>query len=296
MALSLLVWLALGVFAAGCAWRALRYARAPEHLRWDLYPVAHEPRRDHGGSYFEEKDWWTRPRKVDRLGEVALMLEEVVLLRGVWRNNRRLWGGSLPFHWGLYLLVLTTLGLLASALGVWDGALLGALAVAGAAGGALLAAGSLVLLGLRASDPRLRPYTAPVDLANLGLLAVLGGLSLAVAAGSSGMAPVSAAVADVLRLRPATASPLLAAQMTVASVFLLYFPATRMVHLFAKYFLYHDVRWNDRPREAGSALDRRLRAALDYGLTWSAPHVRTGETWSEVATRLPVPKSPGGRP
>lgn len=296
MALSVLVWFACGVFVVGCAWRGVRYARAPEHLRWDLYPVAHEPRRDHGGSYLEERDWWTRPRKVDRFGELSLMFEEIALLRGVWRNNRRLWWGSLPFHWGLYLLAATSFGLAAPAFGIGGEVGLRWLAVAGALGGALLAVGGLVLLALRLTDSRLRPYTAPVDLLNLGLLVVLGGLSFAVATGPAGMGPASAAVSDLLHGRPTSTSALLAVQMAVASLFLLYFPATRMVHFFAKYFLYHDVRWNDRPREAGSALDRRLTAALGYGVTWSAPHVRTGETWAEVATNLPPRKSPGGQP
>jgi hypothetical protein len=47
------------------------------------------------------------------------------------------------------------------------------------------------------------------------------------------------------------------------------------------------VRWDDRPRETGSALDRRLREALDFGVDWSAAHTRTGKTWAQVATTLP---------
>ena len=34
-------------------------------------------------------------------------------------------------------------------------------------------------------------------------------------------------------------------------------------------------------------MDRRLAAALNYGVSWSAEHVRTGKTWAEVATTLP---------
>jgi hypothetical protein len=122
---------------------------------------------------------------------------------------------------------------------------------------------------------------------NLVLLAVLGILSVFVAIGPGGMAPVAAAVGDLMRIRPLSVSPLLTAQMAVAALFLLYLPVTRMVHFFSKYFTYHAVRWDDRPREPGSALDRRLRQALDFGVDWSADHVRTGKTWAEVATTLP---------
>ena len=82
-------------------------------------------------------------------------------------------------------------------------------------------------------------------------------------------------------------SPLLATQMGLCALFLLYLPATRMVHFFSKYFTYHSVRWDDRPRETGSAMDRRLAAALEYGVSWSAPHVGPGRTWAEVAAGLP---------
>jgi nitrate reductase gamma subunit len=284
MALLLWVWIGCAVFVLGCAWRAYRYASAPEHLRWDLYPVAHEP-NPYGGSYLEEKEWWTKPRKTSLVGEAVFMAEEIFLLRGVWKHNRTLWWGSMPFHWGLYLMVVTTLGLATVALGLTMPLLLDALALVGGLGGALLAVGSVVLLYLRARDPRLRPYTAPVDLVNLALLAVLGVLSLLVATG--GMRPVANAVGDLIRFRPIDVSAILGAQMGVAALFLLYLPATRMVHFFSKYFTYHDVRWDDRPRATGSTLDRRLRGALDFGVDWSAAHVGTGRTWAEVATTLP---------
>ena len=286
---ALLAWIWLGgsVFVVGCAWRAFRYVRAPVHLRWDLYPVAHDPRRDHGGSHLEEKDWWTKPRKTSPLGEVKVMAEEIVLLKGVFRLNRRVWWGSLPFHWGLYLMAATTALLVLSSLGLAGRAWPWILGTAGTLGGVLLALGSSILLYLRSTDARLGPYTSPLDLVNLVLLAVLGTLSAAVAVPPTGMLPVLAATSDVLRWRAPQVSPLLAAQMGLAALFLMYLPATRMVHFFSKYFTYHSVRWDDRPRETGSAMDRSLAAALDFGVSWSAPHVGPGKTWAEVAAGLP---------
>ena len=286
---ALLAWIWLGgtVFFVGCAWRAWRYVRAPVHLRWDLYPVAHDPRRDHGGSHLEEKDWWTRPVKTSPLGEIEVMAEEIVLLKGVFRLNRRVWWGSLPFHWGLYLMAATTALLILASLGLALPARSWILAAAGTLGGILLAIGSLILLYLRSTDPRLRPYTSPLDLANLALLAVLGTLSAAVAIQPTGMPTVLAATAELLRGRAPHVSAFLATQMGLAALFLMYLPATRMVHFFAKYFTYHSVRWDDRPRVTGSAMDRSLATALNYGVSWSAPHVGPGKTWAEVATSLP---------
>jgi nitrate reductase gamma subunit len=286
---ALLAWIWLGgtVFVVGCAWRAWRYVRAPVHLRWDLYPVAHDPRRDHGGSHLEEKEWWTRPVTTSPLGEIEVMAEEIVLLKGVFRLNRRVWWGSLPFHWGLYLMAATTALLILASLGLALPAWSWILAAAGTLGGILLAIGSLILLYLRSTDRRLRPYTSPLDLANLALLAVLGTLSAAVAIQPTGMPTVLAATADLLRGRAPHVPALLATQMGLAALFLMYLPATRMVHFFAKYFTYHSVRWDDRARVTGSTMDRSLATALNYGVSWSAPHVGPGKTWAEVATSLP---------
>ncbi|HEX7344020.1 MAG TPA: hypothetical protein VF398_07135, partial [bacterium] len=110
---NLFAYLSLTVFLAAVVTRIVRIARLPVHLRWELYPVPHERgRARYGGSILEEVDWWTKPRHVDRMGELAVMIPEILLLKGVWEHNRKLWWGSFPLHFGLYLLI-GALGLLA---------------------------------------------------------------------------------------------------------------------------------------------------------------------------------------
>jgi nitrate reductase gamma subunit len=67
---------ALAVFLIACVARMLKWSRMPMHLRWELYPVAHEGggRAAYGGSYLEETDWWTKPREVSMLGELKVMV------------------------------------------------------------------------------------------------------------------------------------------------------------------------------------------------------------------------------
>ena len=61
----------------------------PMHVRWELYPVAHEKgRASYGGSYFEEVDWWTKPREVDKLGEVDRCFMGDARLRATGRRAR----------------------------------------------------------------------------------------------------------------------------------------------------------------------------------------------------------------
>ena len=282
------IWLSVAAFVLGCAWRAWRYASAPDHLRWDRYPVAHEPaaRRAYGGSHLEEHEHWTKPRHTSLFGEVTTMAEEIVLLRGVWHHNRRVFWGSLPFHWGLYLLMGTT-GLLAvSALGFRPAWLVTLTAGLALAGGVLTAVGALRLLVLRTTDPGLRRYASPADRLNLALFAVVGALSATVPLSGGGIVEVSRLLAGALRFQPIPAPPLVTAHVLLAGMVAAYLPFTKMVHFFAKYFLYHEVRWDDREVKAGSAAERRLRAALDFGVTWSAGHVGKG-TWADVAGSNP---------
>ena len=285
--LAVWVWLCLVVFTGGCLLRAFKYATAPVHLRWDLYPVAHEPGRAHGGSYLEKKEWWTTKREKDHFAEVFAMAEEILLLKGVWENNRRLWWASFPFHWGLYALVLTTVGLGVAMAGFRNPFMTGALTATGIVGGGLVCLGALSLLVMRSTDRKLRPYTTPLDRANLFVLTVFGGLTVAVVAGLPGMDAVQSDLASLLGLRVGTISVVWALQMAVGALFLLYLPLTSMVHFFAKYFTYHQVRWDDQPIAENPRMAARIKVALGYGVDWSAAHIRTGATWVEVATTMP---------
>src|ERR1017187_11030341 len=79
------------LFLIGCVRRVWQYASTPIHLRWELYPVPHEApdRVAHGGSYFETGDWWTKPQHSNHIGELRVMIPEMLFLKGLWEFNRR---------------------------------------------------------------------------------------------------------------------------------------------------------------------------------------------------------------
>lgn len=298
------IYAGLLVFLAGCVRRVIEYANKPIHLRWEVYPVPHEEakRAAHGGSYFETGDWWTKPRHSNRIGELRVMVPEILFLKGLWEFNRRLWLSSFLFHFGLYLLIGTvvlvaiTSGLVLVEPSMGGGSLWTALTVlykvTGCAGAILTIIGALLLLLRRATDKGLKNYTKPADFFNL-LFFIVTFLVVAAAyllrpVGSAGIGRVAIGLfrfdTDV------EITPLLGAGLMLTSALLAYIPFTHMAHFIAKYFTYHLVRWDNRLNVRGGSLEVKLAEYLTYRPTWSAAHVGADgkKTWAEVATTNPA--------
>jgi nitrate reductase gamma subunit len=292
--LPMLAWGLLALFLVAFVVRTVRIARLPVHLRWELAPVPKEKTRGkYGGSYLEEYEWWRKPREESRLTELVYMLKEIVFLKALHEHNRRLWWFSFPFHMGLYLLIVA--GALLVAGGALSaagrsvpelGGVVGALALAG---NGLGIAGAAGLFGSRLIDGKLRRFTTPVAFFNLLLLAAVFGTGVAavLSVDEFGIRVVGLA-AGVLRGRsPELVPGLLAGHAALVVVFLAVLPFGQMMHFVAKYFTYHQVRWDDRPLEAGSSLEREVREMLGRPVTWSAAHVGADgvKTWADIATQ-----------
>lgn len=288
---ALWCYLTLAAFAAGCVLKALRYATAPVHLRWELYPLPASGGAGFGGSYFEEVDWWLRPPRRSRLAEARVIATEVLTLETVRVHNWPLWLPSLAFHWGLYLLFALGAVLLAAGPARVSGLPVPAafgggwlLSIWGAMGLGLGTLGALALLVRRTLQPRLRGASTPADFLHLGLL-------LAVFAASWGSwlvadreyASGSTFAAAIGSFRGA---PVLngwtAAQVVLLGLFLSYLPWSHMAHFFTKFFTWHSVRWDDLPAEARQ--EAAVRRALMLPAGWSAPHVRRGgaDSWNDI--------------
>lgn len=303
-ALYVLIYACGLVFVIGCIARALSYARMPLHLRWELYPVPHEEpeRARHGGSYFESPEWWAQPFRFNLLGELKVMLPEMLFLKALWEFNRPLWFRSFPFHFGLYLLIATgvLLGLTGAlavlAPEVLSDSLLLALhylyTATGLAGTLLALFGATGLLIRRLRDATLRIYNAPGDLFNLVwfilTLALLG-------AGYLLRGPADPEVLELARGllsfdTSLTPSPLQAAGLASAALLTAYIPWTHMSHFIAKYFTYHSIRWDDLPAAKARELETKIAQYLTYRPTWSAPHVMAdgSRTWADIAMSNPA--------
>jgi nitrate reductase gamma subunit len=295
-ALAGLTYLAVLVFIAGVIARAAKYARAPMHLRWELYPVPHEKGRAYGGSYFEELDWWTHPREKSLSAEIRAMLEEMLLIKSLWRHNRLQWYASFPFHFGLYLLVglivLLSVGagiapVLGEASSLWNGYQILTSAV-GFTGLAAATLGAILLLRRRIVDPVLREASSSADYFNLAfLLAVFLSAGFAAVAADPTFVLLRGYVRGVLTLNPVPAvHSAVATEVGLTSLFMIYLPFTHMTHFVAKYFTYHQVRWDDAPNLNDAAIQARMQVNLGRTVGWSAPHIQSDKSWAEAATEV----------
>ncbi len=290
-------YLAVAVSIIAMLAKAFRYMKAPEHFRWELYPVPHEKgRAEYGGSYLEELDWWTKARESDKFKELSEMFQEIILLKGVYHNNKKVWVFSFPFHLGMYIcigwLMLLLLGAILQANDVVIGATAGGFGaiihyltlISGYAGLILSGVGAFGLLMWRLTDSRQRPYNSPSDYINLLLFVVVVVVALiAHATSDPSFAMLRGYVLALATFSPAeVVGSLFAAEILLVSLLIMYIPLTRMSHFVAKYFLYHSVRWNDEPNFRGGAIEKRIIDLLGQKVGWSAPHIQTGKPWADV--------------
>jgi nitrate reductase gamma subunit len=305
MLVPIIIYASLAVFVLAILVRAGRYLKLPVHLRWELYPVAHEGKRAAwGGSYLEELDWWTKPRHSSMLGELKVMIPEILLLKGVWENNRPLWFLSFPFHFGLYLIagflgiqIVGAILLLASGPDAfvmgWGYWLVQLGTVMGVVGMALALLGAIGLFLRRLFDAPLRDYSSLGHFVNLAFF--IGVLAVALPAwylADPNFTAVRGLIAALMtfNLEYNAGSPLLTAEFLLAALLMAYIPLTHMSHFFMKYFLWHDIRWGDEPNLRGSKLEGKINAALQQPVSWSAPHIKGDgkKSWVDVAVHNPA--------
>jgi nitrate reductase gamma subunit len=293
------LYLSIVVLVIGIFFRAIKIYRMPAHLRWELYPVPHEKgKAAYGGSYFEESNWWTKPRDISRLNEYKEMGREIFGIQTLFRNNRLLWYFSFPFHLGLYCLTgficllllggIFGFGSLGNSPGTpnFIARLLFSLSIIlGGLGFTLGTIGALGLLILRMAKSDLRRYSTRGDYFNLILLLAICifGLSNWLS-GDKAFLLYYALAHNLIKFNFEYTYPVLfQIHIFLVSIFFIYLPFTHMTHFVGKYFTFHSVRWQDQPNEPGARMTNDIIKSLGEKQDWSASHIKSGKTWGETA-------------
>ncbi len=295
------------IFLVAVACRVYRQLTLPVHVRWEIYPVQHEPanKATYGGSYMEELNWWKKKRERSPVNELLYMAPEIGLMRGLWKENRNLWLFSFPFHAGMYLMLVVFALLLLSAvlflLGLAEDSAVSSIinvliAAAGWIGILAGTAGSLGMLYKRLADRNLRAYATPADYFNLVFILLFFVCALLSALAVDPCFPAARLYVLGLLTAGAAAPAYVPGQslfgaltILLGSLLAAYIPLTHLSHMFMKFFLYHKVKWDDSPNTPGSPIASAIRRNLQYRPTWKAAHVDADgkKTWQDIASAGP---------
>ncbi len=301
--LYLIPYLALATFIGVVGYRSYRIYKMPLHLRWELYPVAHEmgDKSKYGGSSLEEVDWWTHPRKISKINELKAMLPEMTFLVLLYEQNRKLWWRSFPFHFGLYiltgLLILLVAGAILELSGIpvtLDGSALGVIIfyltlITAIMGLTLATLGAAGLLMMRLTDPDLKDFTSGSTLFNLIFFLTVLAIALLTFLFVDPAFELTRSYFQNLLTLNVTApvgSSLLALEIVLAVILIAYIPMTHMSHFFIKWFTWHKIRWDDEPNSLGSHIEKKILEQVQYPVSWSAPHINADgkKNWVDIAT------------
>ena len=292
-----LAYAAVIAFVAIAVMRIMGYLKKPQHLRWELYPVAHEEaeRVEYGGSYLENVDWWKDKYHSSVVGALKGFLEEALFLKATWEHNRPLWWRTYPFHVGLYLLLgamgMTVLAALAKMAG-FEGFVTFCtcvtvfLNVVGF-GGVLF--GAVGLIQRRLCDAGLRKYTSNEHFFNLGLFGVYALLGLLLCLGYSAWDFAlmgNSFIYGMITFTAMDVNPLYALYLLIGFFMFFWVPYSFLGHLFMKYFTWHDIRWGDEPYINNNKLQNQLANNLNLPVSWRASHIKGDgvKTWAQIAT------------
>lgn len=302
-----LTYLCILMFLLVAAYRVYRQTTLPVHVRWEIYPVQHETtdKLAHGGSYMEELNWWEKKHRGSLFNEIKYMVPEILFIRGLWKENRRLWWVSFPFHFGLYLMI-AVFGLMGlNALLLWGEAaptgsmiqavLNGLIVFLGWVGLALGVIGGVGLLCRRIADPELREYSSFVDFFNILFILLFFLFGFLTSLFTDPLLDGAKAYVFGLLTGGGSLNAYVPAQtfcggaaIVLGSLLVAYVPLTHMSHMFMKYFFYHKVKWDDAAYTRGGSIEAAIQDNLALKPTWNAKHVEADgrKSWLDIATSV----------
>lgn len=273
--------------------KALKYLKMPTHLRWELYPVIHEETYHYGGSYFEHLNWWTKVRRKKNVRGLLFLLKEYFILGEYFKKNKGYWYFLYPWHIGFILIItfhmLCFFGAVLMALGMTISAgspdILGmlfyyAILLTGVISFIAGAFGSIGILIKRIGDKDLSLYASPLNYFTYAftLVVFLSGL-YAWGFIDPTLSEYREFWKGLITLNFINVDHGAVLHIVLFNLFLIYLPFTRSMHYITRFFAFFLIRWDDEPNIRGSELEKRLQKLFEQKITWSAPHIKSGETW-----------------
>jgi len=289
MLLSSIAYLSILLFVGISVFKAYEFAKMPLHGRMELYPVPKEKGFEHGGSFYEEVEWWNKPHEVSHVREIVEMFKEILFIKTLFENQRPFWWISYALHLGIYFVMAWTMLLVVGAASELNGIMVAAASpsiwglliyylsvLTGILGLVLVTLGSASLVLRRMFDNTLKKYTTPQEYFNLLLIFAASITGILVWGNDLSFHSAREVTANLVTFTPFVASSLVTAHVIIVGIMLIYIPISKMSHYVGKYFTFHTVLWDNSPNLKGSAIEQKVKKATAYKptTTWSAPHIK----------------------
>lgn len=289
MFLSSIAYLSILLFLGLSVYKAYGFTKMPLHGRMELYPVPKEKGFEHGGSFYEEVSWWSKPHEVSHVREIVEMFKEILFIKTLFENQRPFWWMSYALHLGIYFIMAWTVLLVVGAISVLNGIIVAAsspgiwglliyyLSVAtGILGLALVTFGSASLVLRRMFDNTLKKYTTPQEYFNLLLIFAASITGILVWGSDLTFHTARVVTANLVTFTPFAAGGLVTIHVIIVGIMLIYIPISKMSHYVGKYFTFHTVLWDNSPNLRGSSVEGKVKQASTYRPThtWSASHIK----------------------
>jgi len=270
--LIVLTYVAYVFIVAVYAYKIVKWMRMPAHIRWDLYPVIHEDNYRYGGSYYEQPDWWTRPRFKHTGRSLWYALKDNFYMGEYYRRNRLYWLFLLPWHLGFIFIIGFHILCFFAAIAMVGGLAIGAASpmLAGRlfydalliTGGIAFVGGTFGCIGMpiiKLCDRGLRTYAMPMNYFNYIFFLIV------YASGLVSWLLIDPTLAEyrtywvgLVTLTPPALHPLTIFHIILFDIFLIYLPFTRSTHYITRILAYFFIRWDDEPNLPGSALEKQI--------------------------------------
>jgi nitrate reductase gamma subunit len=277
--------------------KVVAWLRLPPHIRWDLYPVIHEENYRYGGSYYEQQEWWTKPRPKNTGRSLFYALKDNFYMGEYYKRNRPYWAVLLPWHLGFIFIITFHVLCFFAAVAMFGGLDIaaGSAHVAGrvfyyillVTGGIAFATGTFGSLGMpivRLVDRGLRSYSIPMNYFNyLFFLVVYGSGLYAWLVLDPTFEEYRTYWMGLITLTPPELHPVTLIHICLFDLFLIYLPFTRSTHYITRILAYFFIRWDDEPNRRGSKMEKQINGLLGQKLSWEGKHIPAGKSWVEAA-------------
>ena len=279
--------------------KAIKIARMPVHLRWELYPGIYEPKTKNDNAYPEnEQEWRKRHAKTLRKG-INYLLRENFRFSDYFKTNWTYWLALFPWHIGFIfiitfhvlcffgaLVLIAGIPVIADSVYVLGKIFYYGILVLGVTSFITGVFGSIGLITKRLADRNLRIFASPQNYFNyiFTLAVFLSGLFSWIFADPS-LAQYREFWKGLVMLNPVSVEPATAAHIILFALFLIYLPFTRSMHYITKFFSFLWIRWDDRPNFKDSSVENKVIELLDKPVNWGASHIKSGRTWAEIVSQ-----------